>query len=102
MICEQQTQVWDFVNAQIEKNNIKRINWRALLGMTLTEYITSLRYTYGLNAEQTLNHISGYLIKNNLDSIDNLRRVKISVYSRFAEQDSIKKRTNEVIKNVAN
>lgn len=92
MLAETQSQVWDFVNYQIEISKIRRVNWKALLGVTLTEYITNLQAQYGLNAEQTFQHISVVLQRNNLDSNDNLRRLKISVYSRFAEQSSYKKR----------
>lgn len=87
-----QKTVWDFVNAQIEVSTIRRVNWKALLGMTLTEYITSLKNTYDMNVEQCYNHIVGYLAKHNLDNADNVRRVKISVYARYGEQNSMKKR----------
>lgn len=87
-----QLQVWDFVNRQVQASSVKRVNWKALLGMTLTEYITNLKTLYDCNVEQTYNHIVGQLQKMNIEDNDTLRRVKISVYARFGEQASYKKR----------
>lgn len=102
MIALKQMSVWDYVNEQVQHSTIKRVNWKTFLGMTLTEYITNLKTLYDLNADQTYNHIVGVLQRMNLDDHDTLRRVKISVYARFGEQNSYKKRQGGNYENTTN
>lgn len=93
---KEQTSVWDFINRQIDLNKNKRVNWRALFGFTLTEYIFNVSNNYGLNAENTYLYIAGDLKRLNLDTTENLRRVKISVFARIGEQKAYNNRKKNV------
>lgn len=84
--------VWDVVNEQIERSKIKRINWKALLGDSLTKIILRKKMS-GLTAEETIKLIWDdpniqEFVKLNPNRRGYLyERIKISVSSRYAEND---------------
>ena len=72
---------WELVEQQIKRNTKPRINWKALIGMSLTRAIARFKAA-GLNAEQTYNS----LVFEHPDWSDEIkRRLQIGVAARFGE-----------------
>lgn len=86
-----QLNIYECLNQEIDRSNIKRIKWKNILGMSLTEYITNIRTLYDLNANQVYDHISGVLTRNNFQDPEIFRKLKISVSARIVEQEKYKK-----------
>ncbi|KKN25432.1 hypothetical protein LCGC14_0884640 [marine sediment metagenome] len=69
------------VQAQIDINTQKRLNWKQLIGMSLTRAVAKFRGS-GLNASQTIN----ILCKENPGwNSEVIRRLEIGVHARFGE-----------------
>ena len=78
---------WQQTEKNIEKNRQKRVNWRAVFGMSLTKYITLLK-NKGLSSEEIIHGITRRLEFNGIKSERLTKLIKISVNARFAEQDA--------------
>lgn len=78
---------WLVVEKQIERSNIKRINWREILGHSLTEEITENKLK-GLDSNNCFKYIKSKLLIKNIDDLDIIERLKISVSARYAEQNA--------------
>lgn len=78
-------QTWGEVDAQIQRSKIRRINWRVLLGTTLTKAILELMRE-GKTAEQTVEILCKKICETT-DEItsDQLKNLRISVCARYAE-----------------
>ena len=87
--------VYDVVNSQIEKSRIPRFNWKKVFGHSLTKLVAE-HYGKGYNANQSYTEIKTKLLSMSIDNPEILRRLKISVSSRFAEIQSESKKINEV------
>lgn len=78
---------WNVVEKEIQRNTIKRFNWKLYLGHSLTSCIAKLR-EQGLDAEETYHE----LIKTHPDLNEELkRRLKIGVCARFGEMGTVEK-----------
>lgn len=76
---------WQVVEEQIERNQQPRINWKPLLGMSLTKAVARFRAA-GLTAKQTLDAL--YFEHPELTE-EAKRRLKIGVCARFGEMGSV-------------
>lgn len=81
---------WDLVNEQIERSKIKRINWKSILGVSLTRAILELKKE-GLSSEEVFHvllhgsKLTDYL-ENQFSARDRvIEKLKISVSARFGE-----------------
>ena len=92
MIMEQQLKFWDIVNGQISTSRIKRINWRSILGQTLTKTVAGY-YAQGKTARETLD-----LLKSKVNSDDPilLKNLTIGVCARYGEINSESRAIKEV------
>lgn len=82
---------WGVIGENINKSNIKRINWKELLGITLTERITELNIK-GLDSDQIFKVINNELIRNNEWTYEISRKLRISVSARCGEQQAYNNR----------
>ena len=73
---------WKTVEAEINRSKIKRYNWKALLGQSLSSYIAANK-AIGLNAAQIYEQIRKLTFYNLTEEAD--RRLKISLSARFGE-----------------
>jgi len=88
---------WDVVNEQIERSKIRRFNWKGILGVSLTEYILTLKRR-GYTSKETMAIImNNPRIRNRLllstPSIKQkmLDNIKISVCARYGEQNTARR-----------
>lgn len=87
---------WDVVNEQIERSKIRRVNWKGILGMSLTRAILELKKE-GLTSGECFDVLkNGTKIKGFIEThfsarekvIENLR---ISVSARYGESKTEQK-----------
>ena len=85
---------WKFIEKQIERSHIKRFKWQSVFGMTLTKAILSLKLD-GLTADEVCNALQNHksivlLAQSNPNFASELqRKIKISVYARYGETNSL-------------
>lgn len=82
---------WEIINEQVQRTKIRRINYKAIFGKTLTAYITDLRLQ-GLNSTQTEYVIVEHLKRLHCNTPELVRRIQISISARYGEQESAAKR----------
>lgn len=87
--------VHDIVESQIDKSTIPRLNWKALLGESLTKYVAE-RYAKNYEPEKTYAELEQKLRSMQIDNAEIFRRLKIGVSSRYAEIMSESKKIKEV------
>lgn len=79
---EKKESAWErVIEPEIRRNKYPRVNWKALLGMSLTRAVAKCKAA-GLNAEQTFKTLE---YENPKFSDELLRRMKIGVVARFGE-----------------
>ena len=84
---------WKFIESQIKRSNIKRFNWQSIFGQTLTKEILTHKMQHK-SADETvflmINHPTIVeLAKTNPNfCVELCRKIKISVYARFGENNS--------------
>jgi len=84
----------EVVQAEIDRNTMKRANWKSLIGTTLTKLIAG-HYADGKNAEETYRAIQTLMLEKGIVDADLFRRAKIGVCARHGE---IKSESNEINK----
>ncbi len=72
---------WDIVEEQKKLNNRPRINWKAILGMSLTRAIARFKAA-GLNADMTYKTIC---LEHPELSEEMIRKLRIGVAARYGE-----------------
>ena len=72
---------WEALKAEINRNTYPRINWKVILGMSLTRAVARCK-TAGLNVEQAIKTIE---FEHPGLSKEAKRRLRIGVTARFAE-----------------
>lgn len=87
-----QLKIWDVVNNQIETNHIKRLNWKNILGETLTKAVAGY-YAQGKTAKETLDILTLKINSNDPRVIKNLT---IGVCARYGEITSESRTIKEV------
>lgn len=87
---------WEVINKKIEQNNGIRNDYKAYLGMTLTEYVTILR-AKGLTPKEAFKSIIEKLATHGLEGNKVTESVWISVNARYGEQKSAEKRNISVL-----
>lgn len=91
---------WDKVNEQIEKSKIRRYRWNEILGDSLTNRTLKLRKK-GLDSNQTIDIILrspgviSFLEKYPEEEMEFIRKLKIGVSSRYAENKTAEKVKDE-------
>ena len=84
---------WKFINEQINRSKIKRYNWKAVYGSTLTRAILTLKMNH-ISKDQAVSELINH---ERMKSIfmadpslfeDMAKNIKISVYARFGENNS--------------
>jgi len=89
----EQPEPWKFIQKQITRSHIKRFKWQSIFGCTLTKAILTLKMQ-NKTAEETIDTLINdptllTLDANNPNFADELRRkIKISVYARYGENNS--------------
>ena len=84
---------WKFIQEQVKRSKIKRYNWKAVYGQTLTKTILTLKMQ-GKTADETVHTmINDLTIKqlareNPALAADMCKKIKISVYARYGENNS--------------
>lgn len=78
---------WAVVNEAIANNHRERLNWKALLGMSLNRAVAKFK-AQGYNAAQTLEALN--ISHPEWDS-ETRRRLKIGVCARFGEMETAQK-----------
>ena len=84
---------WKFIEQQIKRSHIKRFNWQSIFYSTLTKAILTLKMS-GQSADETVfilinNPNMKLLHKKNPNFCAELcRKIKISVYARYGENNS--------------
>lgn len=81
---EEQVQIWDTVQEQIDRSTIKRLNWKKLLGRSLTKFIAKGK-GLGLTSKELYDYI---LNRHPYLTEEAKRRLWISICSRYAEMSS--------------
>jgi hypothetical protein len=76
---------WDIIEHQISINKGKRINYKSVLGMTLTRNITILKES-GFNSSDAYK----YILSRSLFTEEQKQKIKISVCARYSEQNAAK------------
>lgn len=82
---------WDFVKKQIDKNTYPRINWRDLIGMSLTRACAKFK-AVGLTSLQAYDILCS---EHPNWSNEVKRRLKIGVAARFGEMGTSQKELNK-------
>lgn len=84
---------WEHINEEAERNTISRINWKLIFGHTLTEHITKLKENNpDKMSKDVYEIIKKELAELQIDDIEILRRIRISVSSRYVEQTTYNRR----------
>ena len=84
---------WKFIQEQIKRSKIKRYDWKAVYGQTLTKTILTYKMS-GISADKTvhlmINHntIIQLAKENPRLARDMCKKIKISVYARYGENNS--------------
>ena len=93
MTMQSELNDWDIVKEQIKRTKIRRFNYKAILGESLTSYVLRLR-SYGWNSKKTVEKIMNHpnmliFLRDIKPEVKKklLENVKISVASRFAENN---------------
>ena len=90
---EQPKEPWKFIEKQIARSHIKRFKWQSIYGVTLTRAILTFKMQ-GKTADEVVEILTNDLTlrelsKRNPNFAAELRRkIKISVYARFGENNS--------------
>ena len=85
--------IWGVIDEAVSKSKIKRYNWKALLGDSLTEIILTNKKS-GNSPEKCLTKILNsekiqLFIKQNPSEKNNIiKNIKISIYARYGESDT--------------
>ena len=95
-MSQQQLSVWEVVNNQIQHSHTKRLNWKSILGQTLTKTVAGY-YAQGKTAKETLEILTAKINSNDPRIIKNLT---IGVCARYGEITS-ESRTIKEVKNGA-
>ena len=80
---------------EIKRNNYPRMNWKGVLGMSLTRAVARFKAA-GMSAEQTIKAIE---FENDLTD-EAKRRLRIGVCARFGEMGTAQSELKKVKKNV--
>lgn len=86
---------YEVVNKEIESSREVRINWKKVLGETLTK-ITAEQYAKGRTPVEAYELIKQRLISEGYNNDELLRKLKIGVCARFGEIRSEHSKINEV------
>lgn len=84
---------WKFVQEQVKRSNIKRYNWNAIFGQTLTKTILAHKYK-GMKKDECvsvmINHPTIVELSRRDPALaaDMCMKIKISVYARYGENNS--------------
>lgn len=90
---EKPAEPWLFIEKQIKRSHIKRFKWQSIFFCTLTKAILTLKMQ-GKTSDETFFILSNdmtikELSKTNPNFANELiRKIKISVYARFGENNS--------------
>lgn len=87
--------IHEIVDSQIARSKIPRLNWKNVLGNTLTKEVAGY-YAQGYTADQTYQAIIIKLKSMQVDHPEIFRRLKIGVCARFGEIESERKKISEV------
>lgn len=92
-MSEQQTELgWPIVEKEMEKNQQPRINWKAIIGMSLTRAIARFKAA-GLTADMTYDTL---LFENPNLTQEMKRRLRIGVCARFGEMSTAQSELKKV------
>ena len=95
---ESDFEIWEIIEEQIKRSQIKRINWKKLLGETLTK-ISAQYYAEGKTHKEAYLILSKDLRDKGFSYPKIFENLKIGISARYGEIKSESKRINEVLKN---
>ena len=90
---EKPKEPWKFIGEQIKRSKIKRFNWASIFGQTLTKEILTHKMQHK-SADETVHLMINHntileLAKTNPGfCVELCRKIKISVYARYGENNS--------------
>jgi hypothetical protein len=76
---------WDILTPEIDRNTADRINWKGILGESLSR-ITADLYRQGLNHREAVDVIKHHLNPKSSQYEEYVRRLEISVCSMYAKK----------------
>lgn len=94
-LIEENKHNWEVVNKQIDLNKSFRFNYKKVLGVSLTEFITKREHLTNKEIEEEFfnnENIKNYLKLNPMVEKKLLECVKISISSRKAEHNTYNNR----------
>ena len=90
---EKPREPWKFIEAQIKRSHIRRFKWQSIYHCTLTRAILTLKMQ-GMTADEVVHTLINDLTIHELSKtnpnfcVELCRKIKISVYARFGENNS--------------